>query len=174
MVWGIGHPPPHPTPVGKNIHNYPVILLQAYLRILSFVTQFWRKLLSSQERSLTGETYFWSPFSLLDLKIHISDFSVCEQNMNYPRLHLNQNQKVNVFFWKQNRQNLGHQWGQKLHEIDECDQCEYKTTKFMAMYAHKREKHIGVKKKCAECDYSHVYLTKVRGHYNRVHMGVKK
>ena len=42
-------------------------------------------------------------------------------------------------------------------EVEQCDQCDYKTTKYLAMYSHKREKHIGVKKKCTECDYSHVY-----------------
>ena len=31
-------------------------------------------------------------------------------------------------------------------EVDECDQCEYKTAKFEAMYRHKREKHMGLEK----------------------------
>ena len=46
-------------------------------------------------------------------------------------------------------------------EVEECDQCDYKTTKYMAMYVHKRVQHIGVKKKCTECDYSHVYPAKL-------------
>ena len=31
--------------------------------------------------------------------------------------------------------------------VEECDRCEYKTTKFSAMYRHKREKHSGIKLK---------------------------
>ena len=58
-------------------------------------------------------------------------------------------------------------------EVEECDQCDYKTTKTNAMYSHKRVKHIGEKKKCSQCDYSHVYPTKLRTHFKIVHLGLK-
>ena len=29
--------------------------------------------------------------------------------------------------------------------VDECDQCDYKSTRFQALTKHKREKHTGVK-----------------------------
>ena len=117
---------------------------------------------------------------------------VCKKSMNYPSLSLTQDMIDKIFSetkqvvarskpQAETKKTISARYYRKMKEIralsgevEECDQCDYKTTKFMAMYAHKREKHIGVKKKCAECDYSHVYLTKVRGHYNRVHMGVKK
>ena len=57
--------------------------------------------------------------------------------------------------------------------VEECDQCDYKTTKFQAMYKHKREKHSMVKQRCSDCDYSHVYPNRVKKHYNRVHLGMK-
>ena len=52
-------------------------------------------------------------------------------------------------------------------EVEECDQCDYKTTKVNAMKDHKRVKHVGEKKTCSKCDYSHVYPTKIRTHYIR-------
>ena len=58
--------------------------------------------------------------------------------------------------------------------VEECDQCDYKTTKFQAMYKHKREKHTGVKQRCSDCDYSHVYPNRVKKHYDQVHMGMKR
>ena len=58
--------------------------------------------------------------------------------------------------------------------VEECDQCDYKTTKFQAMYKHKREKHTGVKQKCSDCDHSHVYPNRVKKHYDQVHMGMKR
>ena len=54
-------------------------------------------------------------------------------------------------------------------EVEECDQCDYKTTKVNAMKDHKRVKHVGEKKKCSKCEYSHVYPTKIRQHYKQVH-----
>ena len=109
--------------------------------------------------------------------------------MNYPSLCLNQDLIDKVFLetkqgiprppvlnkdsWSKRYYHKKKESRSQSGEVEECDQCDYKTTKFMAMYGHKREKHIGVKKKCTECDYSHVYPTKVRGHYNRVHMGLK-
>ena len=58
--------------------------------------------------------------------------------------------------------------------VEECDRCEYKTTKFSAMYRHKREKHSGIKLNCTDCKYSSIYPNKVKTHYNHVHMGVKR
>ena len=54
-------------------------------------------------------------------------------------------------------------------EVEECNQCDYKTTKVNAMKDHKRVKHVGEKKTCSKCDYSHVYPTKIRTHYKQVH-----
>ena len=54
-------------------------------------------------------------------------------------------------------------------EVEECNQCDYKTTKVNAMKDHKRVKHVSEKKKCSKCDYSHVYPTKIRTHYKQVH-----
>ena len=58
--------------------------------------------------------------------------------------------------------------------VEECDQCEYKTAKFLALYRHTREKHSVPKQKCTDCDYSHIYPNKVKSHYNQVHMGMKR
>ena len=58
--------------------------------------------------------------------------------------------------------------------VEECDQCEYKTSKYLAMYRHKREKHLVLKQKCTDCDYSNIYPNRVKLHYNRVHMGIKR
>ena len=58
--------------------------------------------------------------------------------------------------------------------IEECDQCDFKTSKYMAMYRHKREKHLVSKQKCTDCDYSHIYPNRVKMHHNRVHKGNKK
>ena len=57
---------------------------------------------------------------------------------------------------------------------EECGQCEYKTTKFEAMYRHKREKHSVLKLNCTDCKYSNIYPNKVKTHYNQVHMGIKR
>ena len=58
--------------------------------------------------------------------------------------------------------------------VEECDQCEYKTTRFQAMHKHKREKHSGIKQRCTDCEYSHFYPNRVKMHYNTVHMGIKR
>ena len=47
-------------------------------------------------------------------------------------------------------------------EVDECDQCEYKTAKFKAMYRHKREKHMGLEQKCTDCDYTNIYPNRMK------------
>ena len=59
-------------------------------------------------------------------------------------------------------------------EVDECDQCEYKTAKFEAMYRHKREKHMGLEKKCTDCDYTNIYPNRMKKHFNQVHRGIKR
>ena len=59
-------------------------------------------------------------------------------------------------------------------EVDECDQCEYKTAKFKAMYRHKREKHMGLEKKCTDCDYTNIYPNRMKKHFNQVHRGIKR
>ena len=57
---------------------------------------------------------------------------------------------------------------------EECEECEYKTTKFEAMYRHKREKHSVLKLNCTDCRYSNIYPNKVKTHYKQVHMGIKR
>ena len=59
-------------------------------------------------------------------------------------------------------------------EVDECDQCEFKTAKFEAMYRHKREKHMGLEKKCTDCDYTNIYPNRMKKHFNQVHRGIKR
>ena len=58
--------------------------------------------------------------------------------------------------------------------LEECDQCDYKTSKYKAMYRHKRERHTVVKQKCADCEYSNIYPNRIRTHFKQVHMGMKK
>ena len=58
--------------------------------------------------------------------------------------------------------------------VELCDQCEFKTSKYMAMYRHKRENHLVLKQKCTDCDFSNIYPNKVKTHYNQVHMGIKR
>ena len=64
----------------------------------------------------------------------------------------------------------------RLHTVvvEECDQCEYKTTKYDALRFHKKRKHSGAKQKCTDCEYFHVYPNRVKMHYNQVHMGKKR
>ena len=54
--------------------------------------------------------------------------------------------------------------------LEECDQCDYKTSKYKAMYRHKRENHTVVRQKCTDCEYSNIYPNRIRTHYNQVHM----
>ena len=109
--------------------------------------------------------------------------------MNYPSLSLKQDLIDKVFSNKKNgvQKELNQtpspgsirlkQYYKKQKElrlqnvvVDECDKCDYKTTRFQALTKHKREKHTGVKQKCTNCDYSHVYPSRVKWHYNQVHM----
>ena len=43
--------------------------------------------------------------------------------------------------------------------VEECDQCEYKSSKFRAMYRHKRENYLVLKQKCTDCDYSNIAIS---------------
>ena len=58
--------------------------------------------------------------------------------------------------------------------VEECDECDYKTSKYMAMYRHKREKHSVPKQTCTDCDFSNIYPNKVKTHFNQVHRGMKR
>ena len=58
--------------------------------------------------------------------------------------------------------------------VEQCDQCEFQTTKFDALRVHKKVKHCGVKQKCTDCEYFHVYPNRVKMHYNQVHLGIKR
>ena len=51
--------------------------------------------------------------------------------------------------------------------VEKCDQCEFKTCKYKAMYRHKRERHSVPKQSCTECDYSNIYPSKVKTHFNQ-------
>ena len=110
--------------------------------------------------------------------------------MNYPSLSLKQNLIDEVFSGlkygteKQLQQTSPSR--QKMHDkiqkdlrlqrglVEDCDQCEYKTSKFKAMYRHKRENHLVLKQKCTDCDYSNIYPNRVKWHFNRVHRGMKR
>ena len=110
--------------------------------------------------------------------------------MNYPSLSLKQNLIDEVFSGlkygteKQLQQTSPSR--QKMHDkiqkdlrlqrglVEDCDQCEYKTSKFKAMYRHKRENHLVLKQKCTDCDYSHIYPNRVKKHFNQVHRGIKR
>ena len=58
--------------------------------------------------------------------------------------------------------------------VEECDQCEFKTSKYLAMYRHKRENHLVFKPKCKECDYSNIYPNRMTKHFDQVHRGIKR
>ena len=58
--------------------------------------------------------------------------------------------------------------------LEECDQCDFKTSKYKAMYRHKRENHTVVRQKCPDCEYSNIYPNRIKTHYKQVHMGVKR
>ena len=109
--------------------------------------------------------------------------------MNYPSLSLKQDLIDEVFYGVQKQ--LGqtpspgairmknHHRKQKERRlqtavVEECDQCDYKSCKYMALYRHKREKHSVPKQTCADCDYSHIYPNRVKMHYDRVHRGMKR
>ena len=58
--------------------------------------------------------------------------------------------------------------------VEECDQCEFKTSKYKAMYRHQRENHTVSKQNCTECEFSSIYPNRVKRHHNHVHMGMKR
>ena len=58
--------------------------------------------------------------------------------------------------------------------VEECDQCEFKSSQFKAVYRHRREKHLVPKQKCTDCGYSNIYPNRVKTHFNRVHRGMKR
>ena len=45
--------------------------------------------------------------------------------------------------------------------VDECDQCGFKTSKYKAMYRHKRENHTVLRQKCTDCEYSNIYPNRI-------------
>ena len=140
----------------------------------------------------------YSSVLMLSSKNHISDFP--QQNVNYPTLSLKQDLIDAAFsgatygfqkqqekrFQKQQEKSLSpgairmkkYRIRKKLRlqsgEVDECDQCEFKTAKFEAMYRHKREKHMGLEKKCTDCDYTNIYPNRMKKHFNQVHRGIKR
>ena len=58
--------------------------------------------------------------------------------------------------------------------LEECDQCGFKTSKYLALYRHKREHHTVLRQKCTECEYSNIYPNRIRQHYQQVHLGMKR
>ena len=58
--------------------------------------------------------------------------------------------------------------------LEECDQCGFKTSKYKAMYRHKREHHTALRQQCTDCEYSNIYPNRVRKHYQHVHLGMKR
>ena len=58
--------------------------------------------------------------------------------------------------------------------LEECDQCGFKTSKYKAMYRHKREQHTVLRQKCTDCEYSNIYANRIRQHYQQVHLGMKR
>ena len=107
--------------------------------------------------------------------------------MNYPILSLKQNLIDEVFSGAKYRINkYDTKKYQKKYDkiqkalrlqsglVEECDQCEFKTSKFKAMYRHKREKHLVLKQKCTDCNYSNIYPNRIKQHINQVHRGMKR
>ena len=110
--------------------------------------------------------------------------------MNYPRLSLKQHLIDEVFHGaksvieKELRQtpseSLKKYHKEKIELIslnvvtEKCEQCEYKTSKYKAMYRHKREKHTVLKLNCTDCAFSSIYPNRVKRHHNHVHMGMKR
>ena len=60
------------------------------------------------------------------------------------------------------------------NQTNQCEQCEYKTSKYDSMYSHVRVNHTDFRIKCTECNYSHSFQTKVNKHYKEVHLGQKR
>ena len=57
--------------------------------------------------------------------------------------------------------------------VEKCEKCDYKSSKFKAMYRHMKETH-GLKQHCTDCEFSHFYPNRVKRHYDRVHRGFYK
>ena len=132
----------------------------------------------------------YSSVLMLSSKNHISDLQ--QHNMNYPTLSLKQDLIDAAFsgatygFQKQQEKSLSpgairmkkYRIQKELRlqsgEMDECDQCGFKTAKYEAMYRHKREKHMGLEKKCTDCDYTNIYPNRMTKHFNQVHRGIKR
>ena len=106
--------------------------------------------------------------------------------MNYPSLSLKQDlieqffseakygtkklmkkQSMKKYYKEQKEKSL-----QKV-VVEECGECDYKSSKFKAMYRHMKEKH-GLKQHCTDCEYSHFYPNKVKRHYDTVHRGIRR
>ena len=106
--------------------------------------------------------------------------------MNYPSLSLKQNLIDDAFsVTKYEKKKYNYREYSKKYDkiqkelrlqsdllVEECDQCEFKTSKFKAMYRHKRENHLVLKLKCADCDYSNIYPNRIKQHFNQVHRGM--
>ena len=60
------------------------------------------------------------------------------------------------------------------NQTNQCEQCEYKTSKYNSMYSHMRVKHTDLRIKCTECNFSHPFQTKVNTHFKQVHLGQKR
>ena len=85
-----------------------------------------------------------------------------------PKQHESPSERVKRYHKKQKELKL------QNDNVDECDQCEYKTSKYQALYRHKRENHYVAKIKCPDCEYSNIYPNRVKRHYNQVHRGMKR
>ena len=60
------------------------------------------------------------------------------------------------------------------NQTNQCEQCEYKTSKYNSMYSHMRVKHTDLRIKCTERNFSHPFQTKVNTHFKQVHLGQKR
>ena len=60
------------------------------------------------------------------------------------------------------------------NQTNQCEQCEYETSKYNSMYSHMRVKHTDLRINCTECNFSHPFQTKVNTHFKQVHLGQKR
>ena len=54
------------------------------------------------------------------------------------------------------------------NQTNQCEQCEYKTSKYNSMYSHMRVKHTDLRIKCTECNFSNKFILGKKGQITEV------
>ena len=99
-----------------------------------------------------------------------------QAEMNVTSFSLSRESIENAFSKKQSRPKIPAEYKVALENdsIQNCDKCEYKTSKVERMREHILVKHSEVKHKCTDCNYQHHFPNRVRSHFKQVHMGIPK